>query len=151
MLPHYHILIGLLLGSFLDLPNNILLLVIFGSVLPDLDFLLASYLKVNHRTLPTHYPSLWISFTLVSLLLSKYIFWICFAGCVHLLIDIIDWELYLFRPFSNKTWSLISLNTKNILRQKSIREFLIAYYSTPWILFFEISTLLLFTVMFFLG
>lgn len=146
MFPHYHILIALLLGNVFNLPNNILFLFIFGSVLPDLDFLLGLYLDVNHRALPTHYPLLWVVFTFLALLVSEYIFWICFAGCVHLLIDLIDWEIYLLRPFSNKTWSLISLDSEFHSNQKSVREFVIAYYSTPWLLLIEMCTFFLFIV-----
>ncbi|MHA2237715.1 MAG: hypothetical protein ACXAB2_04990 [Candidatus Hodarchaeales archaeon] len=133
------------MGNILDVRSDIRLLLILGSILPDFDYILGLYHNRNHRQFPTHYPIIWVSLTFLSFFLSDFLFWICFGGLVHLLVDLIDWELFVFGPFTDSTWSILSLDFELIKEKRTIKEFLVAYYSVSWIIVVELSTILLYT------
>lgn len=128
MLPHIHLILGILLVNSLELNDISIFFVILGSVLPDLDLLLGILWKKNHRTFISHYPLVWLFLSLFFAFLRLDIYWLFVAGFIHLLVDVIDWEVYLLRPISNFKWSLFSLDPLVIIHGKTFREQIALYY-----------------------
>jgi len=122
----------------LDLNELSSFFVILGSVLPDLDLILGSFWKRNHRTFISHYPLVWLSISLIFAFLRLEVYWLFMAGFIHLLVDVIDWEVYLLRPFSNLKWSLFSLDPLAILEGKTFREQIVLYYQNKRIICTEL-------------
>ena len=126
------------------------LLVIFGSVFPDFDILFGLYLKKNHRLFFTHHPSFWILTTLISAFFDSQMYWFCIAGLLHTLVDVIDWDIYLFQPISNRKYSILSLNSAKVHHTSSLIEFLTNYYHHYKVVLVEIVLALLCILSFFL-
>jgi hypothetical protein len=150
MLPHIHILIGLIVKNSLQLEGFLSLLVILGSIFPDVDILFGLYLKKNHRLFFTHYPSFWILTSFLSVIFDSQIYWFCLAGLLHTLVDVIDWDIYLFQPISNRKFSILSLNPTEVLHTSSLIEFITNYYRHHQIVFVEVVLAILCLFSFFL-
>ncbi|MHA1444071.1 MAG: metal-dependent hydrolase [Candidatus Hodarchaeales archaeon] len=128
MLPHIHLILGIILVNYLELNDLSSFFVILGSLLPDLDLILGTLWKKNHRTFISHYPLVWLFFALFFAFLRLDIYWLFVAGFIHLLVDVIDWEVYLLRPISNFKWSLFSSDPFVIIQGKTFREQIVLYY-----------------------
>ncbi len=138
VLPHIHLLIGMIIANYLEL-NDLAIFFVIGSILPDLDWILGIVWKKNHREFATHYPMLWLVFSLIAVFFRLDIAWLFVAGFIHLLVDVVDWEVYLLRPFSNFKWSLFSLNPAIILQQdKTFKEQIVLYYQQKNIIYIEL-------------
>lgn len=117
-----------MLVNYLELNDLSSFFVILGSLLPDLDLFLGILWKKNHRTLISHYPLVWLFFAIFFAFLRLDIYWLFVAGFIHLLVDVIDWEVYLLRPISNFKWSLFSSDPFVIIQGKTFREQIVLYY-----------------------
>ena len=138
MFPHIHLLLGLIIAYSLELNNLPLLLFVFGSIFPDIDIILGILWKKNHRTFVSHFPMIWLFFFLISAFLKLDVYWFFMAGFLHLLVDVLDWEVYLLMPFSNFKLSLFSLDPEEILQGKTFREQVVMYYRQKKIIFAEL-------------
>jgi hypothetical protein len=148
-MPHIHFLIGLIVNNSLQLEAYLSLLVILGSVFPDVDILFGLYLKKNHRLFFTHSPSFWILVSLFSIILDSQIYWFCIASFLHTLVDAIDWEIYPFQPISNRKFSILSLNFTEVLHTSSLTGFITQYYRHHQIVLVEIVLAILCLLSFF--
>lgn len=144
MFPHIHLLLGIILAKSLELKDLPLLLFILGSLFPDIDIILGILWKKNHRTFITHFPMIWLILTLISAFLKLEIYWFFVAGFIHLLVDVLDWEVYLLMPFSNFKLSLFSLDPITILEGKTFSEQVVLYYQQKKIIFIELMIFSLF-------
>jgi hypothetical protein len=138
MLPHIHFLLGLILVDCLGLNAFSSFLVILGSILPDLDWILGTVTKKNHRTFLSHYPMIWLLLAIFSFFMSLEVYWLFIAGFIHLLADVIDWEVYLLKPISDFKWSLFSLDPLVFIQDKTFKEQIILYYQQKKIICTEL-------------
>ena len=138
MFPHIHLLLGLIIANSLELNNLPLLLFVLGSIFPDIDIIFSIFWKKNHRTFVSHFPMIWLFFSLISAFLKLDVYWFFMAGFLHLLVDVLDWEVYLFMPFSNFKLSLFSLDPEAILQGKTFSEQVVLYYHQKKIIFTEL-------------
>ena len=127
-MPHIHLIIGIIFANILGLEQISCVFFLFGSILPDFDSMIGVLTHRNHRSLFTHYPLLWLFLSLLSGILRLEIFWLFLGGLLHLLTDILDWEVYVLRPFSDLKISILSLDPETLIEDKSIKEQLILYY-----------------------
>lgn len=148
MLPHIHFLIGIILVNYLELNDLSSFLVILGSILPDLDMILGILWKKNHRNFISHYPMVWLFSSLFFAFLGLDVYWLFMAGFIHLLVDAIDWEVYLLKPFSNLKFSIFSLDPFVILQGKTFKEQIVLYYQQKKIICTELIVfgMLLFSI-----
>lgn len=138
MFPHIHLLLGLIIANSLELNNLPLLLFVLGSIFPDIDIIFSIFWKKNHRTFVSHFPMIWLFFSLISAFLKLDVYWFFMAGFLHLLVDVLDWEVYLLMPFSNFKLSLFSLDPEAILQGKTFSEQVVLYYHQKKIIFTEL-------------
>ena len=138
MFPHIHLLLGLIIANILELNNLPLLLFVLGSIIPDIDIILGILQKKNHRTFVSHFPMIWLFFSLISAFFKLDVYWFFMAGFLHLLVDVLDWEVYVLMPFSNFKLSLFSLDPEAILQGKTFSEQVILYYRQKKIIFTEL-------------
>ena len=138
MFPHIHLLLGLIIANSLELSNLPLLLFVLGSIIPDIDIILGILQKKNHRTFVSHFPMIWLFLSLISVFLKLDVYWFFMGGFLHLLVDVLDWEVYLLMPFSNYKLSLFSLDPEAILQGKTFREQVVLYYHQKKIIFAEL-------------
>ncbi len=138
MFPHIHLLLGLIIVNSLELNNLPFLLFVLGSIFPDIDIILGILQKKNHRTFVSHFPMIWLFFSLISAFFKLDVYWFFMAGFLHLLVDVLDWEVYLFMPFSNFKLSLFSLDPEAILQGKTFSEQVVLYYRQKKIIFTEL-------------
>ncbi len=151
MFPHIHLLIGIIIANSLELKDLPLLLFILGNIFPDIDIILGILLKKNHRTFVSHFPMIWLVLALISAFLTIEIYWFFVAGFIHLLVDVLDWEVYLLMPFSNFKLSLFSLDPVAILQGKTFTEQVVLYYQQKKIIFTELIIFGLFMFSIFLS
>ncbi len=146
MMPHVHLLLGIasvnILAHWGYNPSNLIWFAL-GSIFPDIDYILNLVIKKkSHRQLPTHFLLLYLLgglFLGIFGLLSQFLF---FLGAIfHIFVDIIDWEINLFAPFSNKPISLLNLDYEKMSKQESFVSFLRSYYRNRKIIFLEILTI----------
>ncbi|MFW9778896.1 MAG: metal-dependent hydrolase [Candidatus Heimdallarchaeota archaeon] len=140
MLPHIHLIFGMTFLNVIYLPDiNDLdaFLFLIGNLTPDLDFIIARKLNVNHRRLPSHFPFLWFILTILTLILRFPIFWLFWGGFLHLIVDTLDWEVILLGPMFSHSFSFLSIKFEDEYRTKPLLHLLKAYYSDRRILFIE--------------
>ncbi|UCG01164.1 MAG: metal-dependent hydrolase [Candidatus Heimdallarchaeota archaeon] len=143
MMPHVHLLVGLIgTNIFVFGGNNLSYSIYFiiGSVLPDFDYILNLIVKKNsHRQLPTHFPLIYFlgAFLLGIFGLLPY-FWLFIGALIHTFLDVIDWEIYPFAPFSNRPFTLFNLDYNEVTKEGNIIGFLKLYYKDWKIIFSEI-------------
>ncbi len=145
MFPSAHffstIILYLLIGNFFSLPPYSLFIMLAIGVGIDADILL----KEAHRKAVTHSIFLLlISFPFL-LLGTRYFLLVFVTIGVHLIIDSLDWELYLFYPLSDKPFGLNMLQKNSNLEpeEDSILDFVKYYFSNKKILILEITFALL--------
>ncbi|MHA2112308.1 MAG: metal-dependent hydrolase [Candidatus Hodarchaeales archaeon] len=138
MFPHIHLLLGIIITNSLELNNLPLLLFVLGSIFPDIDIILGILWKKNHRKFVSHFPMIWLFFSLISAFLKIDVYWFFMAGFLHLLVDVLDWEVYLLMPISNFKLSLFSLDPEAILQGKTFSEQVVLYYHQKRIIFTEL-------------
>ena len=138
MFPHIHLMVGFILADCLKLKDLPLILFILGSVIPDFDIIFGILRKKNHRTFFSHFPLIWLFLTLISVILQLDAYWFFVAGFIHLLVDVLDWEVFLLGPFLSFSWSLFSLNPETILIDKTFREQIGLYYQQKQIIWTEL-------------
>ncbi len=125
-------IVTILLEMYNPLTYLELICIIIGSVGLDLDYF---FTEKNHRTMPTHFPLLWVPVFLLGIF-NFPLFCLGFAALVHLLLDCFDWGLYLFGPFSKKLFfHLIKIPYENEL---SFAQYVKRMYKNPISLFVEI-------------
>ncbi len=151
-MPHIHLLLGIASANIFcswGVNSSSLLWFILGSVIPDIDYFLNLFIKKNsHRQLFTHYPLLYlVAAVFLGFWGSIPSVWVCFGALVHLLIDIIDWEMYLLAPFSNRSFSFLNLD---YAKGKSLFSNLKDYYKNRNIKILELMSLLIFGLSFFI-
>lgn len=107
-------------------------LVILASVLIDIDY----FVNYSHRELLTHTPVFWlIVFTPLIIWRNELI--VVFLGIMlHFLMDMVDWGVMLFYPFSKKNYGLKLLPE---LGSNSPINFLRGYISNARVLILEIT------------
>lgn len=142
-MPHIHIIIGLMLNNTLHLEFYPSLFVLIGSVLPDADFIVAFLVKKNHRSFFTHYPIVWVLATVVSSLFSSILFWFFLAGLIHTVVDVVDWDVFIYRPISDRKYSLLSLDPTEVLQTNSIIKSIVNYYGNHQIILIELVIIIL--------
>ena len=137
-MPHIHILIGLIVNNSLHLELFPSLLVILGSIFPDVDIFFGLYLKKNHRLFFSHYPSCWLILTLFSILFVSQMYWFCLAALIHTLVDVIDWDISLLQPVSNRQFSILTLDATEVFHTSSLSKFIANYYRYKQIILVEV-------------
>ncbi len=141
MMPHVHFFFGIssaIIFTILGVNNNYGILLVIGSILPDIDFMYTLFSKKNHRTFVSHYPSIYLIGSLVTLFTTIPLFW-CFFGCLlHTLLDVYDFEIYPVAPFFDKSISLLSLNYEELTKHGSFLSFIRLYYKNTRIIALEI-------------
>ena len=141
MMPHIHLLMGILVGLFLKnfgFDNSYILAFIIGSIIPDIDIVLAYYQNKNHRHIFLHFPLFWLSLSFFFLLIKSPFFWVSLGGFFHLVIDLIDWEIFFFAPFWMKGFSILNLDYSEIFENKTRYQSLKHYYSKRGIILIEL-------------
>ncbi len=140
MLPTSHlaatyILWIILVRLFGDGVNSLLLAIVMG-VLIDAD---AIFLGSMHRLSILHSLALWLPALLIGFLLDIPYYWTCIFAIVHILLDSLDWGVYVFYPLSTKLWGprLIAKNSILNPRKNSIVDFTKEYLGHKFFLFLE--------------
>ena len=112
------------------------LLFLGGTIGIDLDYLLRFVFKEqNHRKYWTHSPIFWvILLILVYFLRISWIFWAVAGILLHLLLDIIDWGLYL-SPYNKN--ALFPYLFRAYPKLSSEKEFSFYYWRNPAIVTIE--------------
>ncbi|MFX1285980.1 MAG: metal-dependent hydrolase [Promethearchaeota archaeon] len=148
MMPHVHLLLGITSVNILAYwgydPSNLIWFVV-GSIFPDIDYIFNLVIrKRSHRQLPTHFLLLYLlgvfGFGIWGL---SPLFWFFLGALYHILVDVIDWEIYLLAPFSNKSFSILNLDYEKISKQKAFVNFFKYYYHNRKIILLEIFTIIL--------
>ena len=137
-MPHIHLLIGIIFVNTLQIDSFSNMLLILGCVLPDADIFLGILQKKNHRTYFPHYPMVWIFLTSFSFLLKSNFYWFFLGGFIHLMSDMIDWNVYIFAPFSNYSVSFLNLDPLEILEEPNPVNFIQNYYRKKQIIVIEL-------------
>ena len=148
LMPHIHLIIGLIIVNVLHIDYSVNLLFLLGCILPDADIIVGIQRKRNHRTFFTHYPIFWISLTIFAVFLDSIFSWFFLGGVVHVLSDVLDWKVFLFAPFSGYSASVFNLNPNEILSNLSPKTSILSYYQQPQIIFSEVIIFLLGVVSF---
>jgi hypothetical protein len=81
---------------------------------------------------------IWLFLSLISVFLKLDVYWFFMGGFLHLLVDVLDWEVYLLMPFSNFKLSLFSLDPEAMLQDKTFIEQVVLYYRQKKIIFTEL-------------
>jgi len=142
MLPSAHYCSGVIIFSLMSMLGVIpksfpyLTLMIMLSVIIDLDFIYSPM----HRELLTH----------------TLIFWGCIVGAIitvwphlwiiappiffHLLLDMVDWGIAIFYPFSRKKYGLkmVQAHLKKNMKPEGGKVYIEAYISNPVMIVFEL-------------
>lgn len=141
-MPHIHLIFSLsLINLFLSSHFTELdaLLFIIGSVIVDIDYLVYS----NHRKAVTHKPIIYFILFIIFILLSSPLAVFFLAILIHLVTDIIDWEIELFYPFSTHKISMCNLDYNEFSNSGGL-DFLKDYYSHKSIIISELMFFFLF-------
>ncbi len=152
-MPHVHLLVGLICANILvfggdDHSNSIWF--ILGSVLPDIDFIFNLIIEKNsHRQLLTHFPVIYLSGALLLGILGLPLCWFFLGALGHTIVDVIDWEIYLFAPFSKKPFTILGLDYEK-MATKGSANLLKKYYQEKRILVLELFVLFLWIITSFL-
>ena len=137
MMPHVHLLLGIAGANVLALwgYNSYLLWFILGSIFPDIDFVMNLIIKKNsHRQLPTHFPLFYLLGVLFLGIWSLIpFFWFFIGGLFHVIVDIVDWKIYILAPLSQKPFSFLNLNYERMMNEGSLVNFLLSYYQKKMI------------------
>ena len=155
MMPHVHLLIGLIGANiflFTGVNHTYSMWFILGSVLPDIDFSVNIILKKNsHRKLPTHFPLIYFFGAFILGIFNLYpLFILFFGGLVHTLLDTIDWEIYVLAPLSKRSFTILGLDYKEIVKKGNIKSFLKKYYQKRQIIAIEFLIFILWIISCFL-
>jgi hypothetical protein len=142
-MPHIHLLLGVIISNILQVNSNLDLLFLLGCILPDADIIPGFLQKKNHRTYFSHYPIIWLFFTVLALVLRSDIYWFFLGGFIHVISDILDWKVYIFAPFSNYSMSIFNFNPEEILKESSPKTSIKNYYQKPQVLIIELFIFLL--------
>lgn len=140
MFPSAHffstIILYLLIGRFVSLPAYSLPIMLVVGVGIDGDILL----KEAHRKTPTHSVFLFLIVIPFLLLGIQYSLLILATISLHLILDSLDWELYLFYPFSKTPFgvNILQKNSKLEPEENTLLEFVKYYFSNNKILILEI-------------
>ena len=151
MYPSAHFASGIFVVAILLWFNIIstpllMLVILIGVVIPDLDFLLSKKAPdKNHRRLLTHTPIFWVTFLLLDffLLHTVLIFWFSLAALIHIFLDVLDWGVMLGYPVSNKLCNhilseeKIDFSSNHFMRIQC--NFLSVYFKNKYILGIEIA------------
>ena len=156
MMPHVHLLIGLIganIFMFTGMDHTYSMLFILGSVLPDIDFFFNIILKrKSHRELPSHFPLIYfMGAALLGVIGFFPLFWFFLGGLLHTLLDTIDWEIYILAPLSDRSITIFGLNYKEIARKGNISSYLKKYYMEKQIIVIEILVFIIWSTSCFLN
>jgi hypothetical protein len=122
--------------------------IVLGSLFPDIDILYGYITKQNHRSFLTHYPITWLSIGCFFGLMGLTIFWFFVGAFIHILIDLIDWEIYILAPFFMVSFSLLKLDYKEMIESGSIVDFFLGYYQNKSVIYLEVMIFFFFTLIF---
>ncbi|MFX0181513.1 MAG: metal-dependent hydrolase [Candidatus Hodarchaeota archaeon] len=150
-MPHIHLLqgiIGAILLKHFNLGNSSMIWFIIGSISPDFDILYGYITKQNHRNFITHYPITWLSIGCFFGIMGFSVFWFFVGAFIHILIDLIDWEIYILAPLSIVSFSLLKLDYKKMIEGGSIVDFLLGYYRNKSVVFIEAGIVFFFAFIF---
>ncbi|UCE13637.1 MAG: metal-dependent hydrolase [Candidatus Heimdallarchaeota archaeon] len=149
MMPHFHLILGITGGIILEKWGVIsvayFVWLILGSVAPDLDIFFSFLIKdQNHRRLPTHFPLPYLVGIFVFGFLGYPSFcWFFLGALLHVIIDVGDWGIFLFAPFSMNSYSLINLSYEELTKGKTVWKFIQNYYQNSLIVILEIANCIL--------
>jgi hypothetical protein len=147
LLPQIHLFLGLNGGFLLNqggFNTSCIIWFIIGSISPDIDFVYGYISKQNHRNFPTHYPILWLTMSCLFGLMGLTIFWFFVGAFLHVLVDMIDFEIYFFAPFILIPFSFLKLDYKKMMKNGSISKFLLNYYRNKTLVYLEVLTYVFF-------
>lgn len=139
MFPSAHffstIILYLLVGNIVSLPPYSLVIMLAVGVGIDLDI----FLKEAHRKLPTHSIFLFLIAIPFIFLGIRYFLLVFVTISIHLVLDSLDWEVYLFYPLSKKSYGINMLQEDNDLEpgENSVIDFVKYYFSDKKILILE--------------
>jgi|GEM_PF-2350352 len=130
------LILYLTLANITSLPSYSLILMMLVGVGLDGDILL----KKDHRKMPTHSIfSILISIPFL-ILGMEYFLLILLTILMHLFLDSLDWNLYLFYPLSKKPYgiNLVQKNSDLKPKEDSTNNFINHYFSNKKIIVIEI-------------
>ncbi|MFO7968178.1 MAG: hypothetical protein R6U44_11320 [Archaeoglobaceae archaeon] len=136
MLPSSHLSAGYILAylffsvDFIGAP--IFWLVILASILIDIDY----FVKYTHRELFTHTPAFWLVVFTPLIIWRVELVVVLLAIMLHFSMDMVDWGIMVFYPFSKQNYGLKLLPE---LGSNSPPQFLKGYVSNTKILLLEIA------------
>lgn len=139
MFPSAHffstIILYLLVGNFVSLPPYSLVIMVVVGVGIDGDI----FLKETHRKLITHSIFLFLIAVPFIFLGIRYFLLVFATIFIHLILDSLDWELYLLYPLSKKSYGINMLHEDNDLEpeKNSVIDFVKYYFSDKKILILE--------------
>lgn len=145
-----HLLLGLSGVNILaDLAINPLFFCLFliGNIIPDIDYVFTRISeKTNHREFITHFPLFYLLGSMFFFILNFPIFWLCIGCFFHTIIDIVDFEIYLFAPIHFKSFSITGINYENIRKNRTILESVKLYYKNEKIIAVELLSIILLVI-----
>jgi len=150
-MPHIHLIqgiTGVILLKHCNFGNPSMIWIVLGSLFPDIDILYGYITKQNHRSFLTHYPITWLSIGCFFGLMGLTIFWFFVGAFIHILIDLIDWEIYILAPFFMVSFSLLKLDYKEMIESGSIVDFFLGYYQNKSVIYLEVMIFFFFTLIF---
>lgn len=152
MMPHIHLLAGLIGMNLLkqwNINNLSQIMFLIGSIFPDIDLVYSLITKRNHREFITHFPLFWLFLGIFTTFFLFDTVWFFIGTLIHVFIDIIDWNVYLFGPFTKYSFTILNLDYEKITKDKRLMKSIQNYYSNRKILIIESTILLLFFLSFF--
>lgn len=141
MLPLAHLaatyILWRLLGVLFEADITSLVLGIFFGVLIDGDVVLKGS---KHRESIFHSLVPWVVLMLLLYTFDFKYWWTAFFGILHLMLDMIDWDVYVFYPISKRTIGLrIRARRSRLVAGKNpLSEFLLEYIRDKHLMMLEI-------------
>ncbi len=136
MLPSSHLAAGYLLAylfySMDFIGSTVFWLAILASILVDIDY----FVKYTHRELLTHTPVFWL-IVFTPLIIWRFELVVVFlAIMLHFSMDMVDWGIMIFYPFSKKNYGLKLLPE---LESNSPPKFLKGYIANTKMVILEVA------------
>lgn len=142
MLPSAHYYSGVIILSLMSMLGVIpksfpyLALMITLSVIVDSDFIYSPM----HRELLTHTLVFWGCIVGVVIAVWPHLWIIAPPILFHLLLDMVDWGIAIFYPFSRKKYGLkiVQAYLKENMKQEDRKVYIKAYINNPVMILFEL-------------
>ncbi|MHA1448630.1 MAG: metal-dependent hydrolase [Candidatus Hodarchaeales archaeon] len=139
-MPYSHYFSALVIISILNTSSDYTTIFLIGAIAPDIDFAVTLFTKGNHRDLLTHSFFLWLILIIVGSITGFFQLTIFSTGALlHLLLDLVDWGLRPFQPFSKvKTTGFLTPKPEYI----TYKDFIKTYYRSKPVQIIDILLIL---------